>query len=326
MKKIAIFILIISLLLAALTGCAAQPDSGGIPDQSEPITTAAEVPETTEPPETIEPPTPEDSSYKTIETIEVKKIDLSLPENQSYKDTIGDYFIEPDGQMTQHPLGQNFILQEGESLWLSDGDAKEKRLLLEGIPHQDGVPVENAKGYYFVKSIDENRFIYKCAGYEWSNGCGIYDVTTEQNHPFENDDTNFDYLGINGNLVYCVPANQNRAHWIDNLDILEVNSDDYSTRLQEISLRPLKIAYQYFHEYKISPDCKTFAVSSYSNDENGIRIASVDFYDVSDGRVIDNCSFEPENEYWSPELHYASNDTVYAFSNSSDELYEITLL
>ncbi|MGN0638992.1 MAG: hypothetical protein ACI4J0_11525 [Huintestinicola sp.] len=63
----------------------------------------------------------------------------------------------------------------------------------------------NSKVYRFSMPLDNDRFIYQMFGYEWSEGAGIYDLSTSTSVNFP-DSMNTAPLGVHNGMVYTVDS------------------------------------------------------------------------------------------------------------------------
>jgi len=323
MKKIFFCVLLLAAFLFAATACNPVPSDAEQSDTTQPEYATESVGSTHEDTSNSET----ESASSTIsentsvavseaEHTNVKRIDFSSPEIEPYQ-KMNKSRWDYSNAASLYYLGENYILGEGNSLFFLDSATNKKRLLLEGLPDEG----ERSIGYGFRIALDDYRFIYDCTGWEWSNGDGIYDVRKNEKHPFENGDVKFNFLERFENRLYCVPINQNNAHGrIDNLDLLVVNADDYSSKLYPIELHELNkdvMNPEYYNGYSFSPDYKRLAV--YTADQ-------LYLHNVSDGKIFDTYKFKPGEIIEA--AYMGSNNVVYAACRNEtydSYVYEITL-
>ncbi|MCL2638259.1 MAG: hypothetical protein FWD48_07790 [Oscillospiraceae bacterium] len=101
--------------------------------------------------------------------------------------------------------------------------------------------------YNFVRQIDENRFIYRIRGYEWSWGIGMYDFSTGKQTDFP-DTADFWVMDIENNLIYSEHSNfyVGPAGYIytTNIDTLETklvfDRSDFPAGIEDIRISPDK--------------------------------------------------------------------------------------
>lgn len=72
---------------------------------------------------------------------------------------------------TGYRVGRYTITEEDGSLYLGD------ELLLAG-GEWDVDDITTTRSYQFQQALDDHRFLYGMVGWEWVDGCGIYDIET----------------------------------------------------------------------------------------------------------------------------------------------------
>ncbi len=83
--------------------------------------------------------------------------------------------IRADGS-DRYPVGDYTVTDRDGTLYLGE------EILLEGGAW-DLDDVTAIQRYHFQQALDDHRFLYSLAGWEWIEGCGIYDLETRTDSP-----------------------------------------------------------------------------------------------------------------------------------------------
>ena len=139
------------------------------------------------------------------------------------------------------------------NIYLADSDGKQT-LLLEGL-YSTG---ESVRGYDVTHVLPDNRFIYCQNGWEGAWFCGLYDMNTFTDHPF--DDAAQNPLVVADNFLYYIsdtyPGTFDYIHLartdLATFETEQLLADEISTDMLDRMVA-----------YDISPNAKYFALSCY---------------------------------------------------------------
>ena len=248
---------------------------------------------------------------------DVKKIDLSLPENKNYYDLMTDNASYYKGEIE---LGEGTVVMEnnGSIQFIGSSDGEKRLLLKEEINETE--PWES-KMYFSREKIDDHRFFYDCGNGYRTYYSGIYDVKTNENHIIEHNGKLYNVGKYIGNSLFCKQYSFENEP-ID-LDVLEVNIDDYSKKHYPIA-QP-----EGYGSCNYSPDFKLITVWTNPlpvSDDIKTRTCTVLIYNVVDGKIIDSYTFEYEpleDNIGFANTLFVSEKVI--FAGYGKMLYEITL-
>lgn len=135
-----------------------------------------------------------------------------VPYNRYYDmiENIDDYFTSPDGKTTVYNIGsKNHVSVRGE-----DGV---KRAVLQTHLTEPGNEL-TVVGYTAIGFLDNDRFVYRIGGWEWTYGYGIYNVKTGETVEYRN---GFAPQAIYNGKVYS--ALYTSYEFYDKIEILDEN-------------------------------------------------------------------------------------------------------
>lgn len=230
-----------------------------------------------------------------------------------YVDSKGNKFSEkhPDGVNSSllSPDGSKYIYSSNCNLFLVDkNSSQEPKLLLKGNPEG----VETSFSFYPFRWLDNSSFIYGINGYEWSYGCGIYNI-----------DTNTDrFLEEAGRYALPIEFINGKLYKIESDNgglfdpyIVDLTGDSYTSKplFSDKSL----IENQEINSYAFSQDGKSIALLKTTTTPYGS--SKLYICSTEDGSILKTYEFQtgfniPSN------LHYLSPDklligsTRYAYS------------
>lgn len=182
--------------------------------------------------------------------------------------------------------------QEG-SLYLGE------ELLLEGgaaDPEDD----TTFRSYQFVQALDDHRFVYSLAGWEWVEGCGVYDLTTRTATPIG--DWGFALLIIRAEAGAALGAH-----------LTEPGSWDFSlVDLETLELTPLFLGYgteeeAFSGELTANDDLSLLALAETDWETGDHRIT---VRNMTDGRELFRWELDGSLVAGSPQIRLAGENTL----------------
>ena len=208
-------------------------------------------------------------------------INLLDPENKECKEWLDELFEEWSSIWTDRPekfyLSENIcILEEDNKLYYLNEETGEKILVLENEDQgNDGDEEIDVARVYFLKKIDEHKFIYQKNRGQWDDGCGIFDISNFSDHPVHSADEWGWCSGLFGEYIYSASPP----------DYLKTNVNTYKT---VILLPGVEKEYYHFHTAAFSPDGTLFTVretvSAYY--KNAGNTYTIELYDVESSKLL----------------------------------------
>jgi len=203
-----------------------------------------------------------------------QEINLNSAENKKYKDLITEYFNHSSEPQTSFAITEDSsILSKNNSLFLKTGDTE--TLLIEGN-ESEGIEWENVR---FYEKINDDRFIYYIGGFEWTAGCGVYDIKEMKDYRF--DDVARIPLTVAENHLFSI-GNTLYGGYTGIFDLAKTDLTTHKTEklLTNIPEQKLKKLWN----YAMSDDGKIFAmVFGLTGDDT----YDIELFDTTTGESLD---------------------------------------
>lgn len=123
-------------------------------------------------------------SYDTLWSLEEAKenrVDFT-DESGTLRLTVTLEHGEPTAQVSE--VGNTVFTYQGKDVTERGGS-----MFYDGKPileYTENAPGDETSGtgFYFLGKLDDHRFVYQCAGWEWTEYGGVYDLASGENHAF----------------------------------------------------------------------------------------------------------------------------------------------
>lgn len=153
------------------------------------------------------------------------------------------------------PDGSKCTYSNKNCLYVADSDGSNPKLVISGI-YSDG---QDWKNYYPYAWLDDSKIVYGIGGYEWSSGCGVFDLSTGKDTFLQQVSSDAPIALINGKL-FTSPMTMDVP-----LDpsVVDLNDTGYPARKIFENREFISI---YMQNYAISPDGSKIAMLEYLNE------------------------------------------------------------
>ncbi len=190
-------------------------------------------------------------------------------------------------------VGPYTVTWQEDSLYLGE------ELLLEG-GYSDPEDATTFRSYQFVQALDDHRFAYSLAGWEWVEGCGVYDLTARTATP----------IGDWGFALLILRAEEGVAL---GAHLTEPGSWDFSlVDLETLELTPLSLGYiteeEAFSGELTANDDLTLLALSETDWETGDHRITV--RNMTDGRELFRWELAGSLVAGSPQIRLAGENTL----------------
>ncbi|MBQ8207373.1 MAG: hypothetical protein IJZ89_01405 [Clostridia bacterium] len=167
-----------------------------------------------------------DVKYQNGELTCIPKTDFDLFPHYS------EYIKSPDGSVTVYRTLDDVNGHGGIDIVYSDGrsDRISENIMLDDDIGGKKAGLGDVKGYSLIAFLDDNRFVYRIGGWEWTWGYGIYDISTGE-----------------------------KTEYLDGLGLQAIDEDGNFYVSEVVSYEPQSY-------YKITPEGESILIAS--NDEN----------------------------------------------------------
>lgn len=232
----------------------------------------------------------------------IKKVDLSLPENSKYIKSLDEFTYNKEYELSD---GRKIV--EDKCIYLEE--PFEERTILVDIINDQQYAV-------FCGMIDENRFYYYIIEHESTAGMGIYNLETQEDFRIDKTEDNiYHYVPrkIIGNsllLEKCKIATCGGWSRID-LDSYEV-TDFKCTFMQTESNYS---AVDFSSDGTKAALYKRNKIAKNANEMNEYKIS---IYSVDEDKEIDSYIFSSKNNYINHRLYY-NEDNIYFYAYYFDD-------
>ncbi|MCH5348176.1 MAG: hypothetical protein J1E40_02540 [Oscillospiraceae bacterium] len=153
-------------------------------------------------------------------------------ENENEEATVIKLSTDGSYEITEHEslwdipeqCGKHWLIGDGANI--TDMASEEILLATDAQSYAD----KSASWYSYVCPIDDDRFVYYKSGYEWSNGVGVYDLSTHiatdmpdtwekyfimaANGKIYTEEGRYDYIGT---MIYVSDTNKLETHLLTNI-------------------------------------------------------------------------------------------------------------
>lgn len=226
-----------------------------------------------------------------LQTASVKEHNLKLTFKMNNKEVYKHLTINPQGEIvdsreevisyevnyesskTYSPSGKYCAFINDVGMYCQNVETGEEKLLIKHFRSEENEGLSN-RGYHPYKFLDENRLIYTCSGYEWSNGFGIYNVETGTDKFIEGTMAGYP-IGVLGENIFFVVNDDYDPYGVK---VVQINNNYKIRTVMDSTDKAIR---GYF-AYRVSEDCTLLAVLTYL----GNKTYEISSYDLATYKKI----------------------------------------
>lgn len=255
------------------------------------------------------------------------KIEIYAMDNDNIDSEL--FIIDSKGNMSKQKLssdkdnvlyspdGSKYAYSSKGNLYIVDKSDSMPKLIGTG----NDTDTTKWASYYPYAWVDNSRFVYGINGYEWSNGCGIYDAASGKDTTFKNIDPNASPAALINGKLYITKGIMDAE--VDPY-VIDLNDPQYSYR-KLFKDKSFTISSN-MDSYGFSPDGTKMAVLKTPVGQNGKNTLYI--CSTGDGSILK--SFEFQVSYCRPQyLDFFENGRIAIYSEkyalSPDYMYLVDI-